>query len=208
MTDLRILVVAGDPLARAGLTAILAGRAGLQVAAQVGFSPDLGDDIRLHAPDLLLVDLGWDAGRLGEAIERIQEAGLPAVALAPDKDTAEQAWNAGLQGVLLREVTPARLAAALQAVAAGLSVTLPGLAAVLHAGWVKHEESLVEALTPRELEVLQCLAQGASNKEISRRLEISEHTVKFHINALLGKLGVQSRTEAVVRATRLGLVVL
>ena len=65
-----------------------------------------------------------------------------------------------------------------------------------------------ETLTARELEVLQCIAEGQANKAIAARLHISEHTVKFHVNAILGKLAAQSRTEAVVRATRLGLVLL
>ena len=63
-------------------------------------------------------------------------------------------------------------------------------------------------LTSHELEVLQLLAEGLPNKSIARQLGISEHTVKFHVNAMLGKLGAQSRTEAVTRATRLGLILL
>jgi DNA-binding NarL/FixJ family response regulator len=65
-----------------------------------------------------------------------------------------------------------------------------------------------DALTAREMEVLQYVAQGLANKVIARRLNITESTVKFHVNAILGKLGAQSRTDAVVRATRLGLVML
>ena len=65
------------------------------------------------------------------------------------------------------------------------------------------EPPLVEELTPRELQALRLLAEGLPNKTIAQRLDISEHTVKFHVNALLGKLAVGSRTEAVVRATRL-----
>jgi two-component system nitrate/nitrite response regulator NarL len=67
---------------------------------------------------------------------------------------------------------------------------------------------LTEPLTPREHEVLQLVAEGLPNKTIADRLHISEHTVKFHINALMGKLGAQSRTEAVVRASRLGILLL
>jgi two-component system nitrate/nitrite response regulator NarL len=67
---------------------------------------------------------------------------------------------------------------------------------------------LIEPLTPRELEVLRLVAEGLPNKTIAARLDISEHTVKFHVNTILGKLGVASRTEAVVRATRLGLILL
>ena len=69
-------------------------------------------------------------------------------------------------------------------------------------------EELAEPLTPRELEVLQLLSQGLPNKRIAQRLAISEHTVKFHVNAILGKLSVQSRSEAIVHAVRMGLVVL
>ena len=68
--------------------------------------------------------------------------------------------------------------------------------------------ALAEDLTPRETEVLQLLADGLTNKAIAQRLGISDHTVKFHVNAILGKLGAQSRTEAVVRATQHGLLLL
>jgi DNA-binding NarL/FixJ family response regulator len=72
------------------------------------------------------------------------------------------------------------------------------------------EDSLspLEPLSPRELDVLRGLAEGLANKQLARSLGISEHTVKFHINAILGKLRAQSRTEAVVRATRAGLILL
>ena len=66
----------------------------------------------------------------------------------------------------------------------------------------------IEQLSARELDVLRGMAEGLSNKQIARSLGISEHTVKFHINAILGKLDAQSRTEAVVRATRAGLILL
>ena len=69
-------------------------------------------------------------------------------------------------------------------------------------------EGPVEPLTPREVEVLQLLSQGLSNKLIGARLGISEHTAKFHVNAISGKLGAQGRTDAVVRAARLGLLLL
>jgi len=66
----------------------------------------------------------------------------------------------------------------------------------------------VEDLTAREMEVLQLMAAGLANKAIAQQLAISEHTIKFHVNAILGKLGAHTRTEAVTRAARLGLIVL
>lgn len=69
-------------------------------------------------------------------------------------------------------------------------------------------QSLSEALTPREFQVLHLLSEGLSNKQIAKRLEVSEHTAKFHVATILSKLGVESRTEAVVRAAQLGLILL
>ena len=69
-------------------------------------------------------------------------------------------------------------------------------------------EALVEPLTPRELEVLQLLGHGLSNRALAARLHISEHTAKFHVNAILGKLGAQTRAEAVAQGVRLGLLLL
>jgi DNA-binding NarL/FixJ family response regulator len=115
-------------------------------------------------------------------------------------------------------VEPARLAAGLAAATHGLGVLdppfIPAVAPVTpddgtaSPGGIHSSLALVEELTPRELEVLRLMAEGLPNKTIARQMEISEHTVKFHVNAILGKLGVTSRTEAVVRATRLGLILL
>jgi DNA-binding NarL/FixJ family response regulator len=100
------------------------------------------------------------------------------------------------------------MVAALTAVSEGLTVLDPSVAGVLSPAEELPPTALAEELTPRELEVLQLLAEGLSNKAIGYRLEISEHTVKFHVTAIMSKLGAQSRTDAVVRATRLGLIVL
>jgi two-component system nitrate/nitrite response regulator NarL len=130
------------------------------------------------------------------------------VALLPDEAQAPEVWASGVRGLLLRDAGAETLQAALQAIGQGLVVLDPSLALsplpVLEPGL----DSLVEELTPRETEVLQLLADGLTNKAIAQRLGISDHTVKFHVNAILGKLGAQSRTEAVVRATRLGLLLL
>jgi DNA-binding NarL/FixJ family response regulator len=88
----------------------------------------------------------------------------------------------------------------------GLMVLDPTLVSALPLVTDRSIEAPVEPLTTREEQVLQQLAEGLSNRSIAQRLQISEHTVKFHINAILGKLGAQSRTEAVARAARLGLI--
>ncbi|MFP2961004.1 helix-turn-helix domain-containing protein, partial [Myxococcus sp. 1LA] len=105
---------------------------------------------------------------------------------------------------------PAALVAALLSVARGLAVFDPALAELrgTSRATLTARNSSPDALTPREREVLGLLAEGLSNKVIADRLDISEHTAKFHVNAVLAKLGVQRRTEAVVRAAKLGLVTL
>ena len=128
--------------------------------------------------------------------------GLPRVVLSDERLTTRLvAW--GVRAVLPREAAPDQIAAALQAAAAGL-VTLPVeiSASMLPAA----AEILEENLTPREIEVLEMLAEGWSNKQIAGHLKISEHTAKFHVNSILNKLGAGTRTEAVMRALRRGLV--
>jgi two-component system, NarL family, nitrate/nitrite response regulator NarL len=234
VADLRVLIVADDPLTRAGLAALLAGQAGCIIVGQTSASTDLERDlpgrpashaigdtlaaaIEAYRPDVLLWDLGWNPR---DTIQRLAEltAGVPPVAaLLPNDAHAAGTWVAGARGLLLRSVDGASLAAALVAVGYGLAVMDPSLIPVLALGrdrsqqgeWENGERSpFVEGLTPRELEVLHLIAEGLANKAIAGRLGISEHTVKFHVNAILGKLGVQSRTEAVVQATRLGLIFL
>jgi two-component system, NarL family, nitrate/nitrite response regulator NarL len=132
----------------------------------------------------------------------------PIVALLANASAAVAAWSAGAGGVALRDVEVEVLAAAVSAVAHGLAVFDPTVAAALLPAASLPEVAVDVELTRREREVLQLLAEGLPNKTIARRLEVSEHTVKFHVNAILGKLSAHSRTEAVVRAGRLGLILL
>jgi DNA-binding NarL/FixJ family response regulator len=217
MADLRLLIIAADPLARAGLVTLLDEQPGLEIAGQVDGGDSLADDLDVFEPDLLVVDLGWEPEEglaiLDDLALEPQEGGLAAVALAPDEQSAAAAWAAGARALLPRAISGEGLTAAIQAVAQGLAVIDPELLSSesLSFGWPAdpaQAAGLAEALTPRELEVLQLLAEGLANKAIAQRLAISEHTVKFHVNAIMSKLGAQSRTAAVVQATRLGLIML
>lgn len=216
MEELRVLVVADDPLTRAGLAALLSGPLGCTVVGQVTGDADLRTEVAVARPDVILWDLGWDplspatgsASSLERLADQVAEIDVPVVALVAEEAYTRAVWTAGARGLLPRDVDAEELAAALVAVVRGLVVLTPALAGALMPADHLPETRLVEALTPREREVLQLLAEGLPNKAIARRLGISEHTVKFHVNAILGKLGAQSRTEAVVRATRLGLIFL
>jgi DNA-binding NarL/FixJ family response regulator len=207
--DLRVLIVGDDPLARAGL-AMMLDQEGCTVAGQVAGNADLLLESDLRRPDAVLWDLGWDPEadleETLQGVEALAAGGVAVVALLPDEEHAAEVQAAGALGLLPREAATASLVAALQAAALGLMVLDPGLAAGGRLPGAALTPRPLEALTPRESEVLQLLAEGLTNRAIALELEISEHTVKFHVNAILGKLGAQSRTEAVVRAVQAGLV--
>jgi DNA-binding NarL/FixJ family response regulator len=212
--DLRVLIIADDPLVRAGLAGLVAGEPGCLVVGRVESADDLTSEVETYRPDVLLWDLGWNPRPVQETLGGVAPVAAPLVVLLPDTAHAGAAWAAGARGLLRRDVQGARLAAGLVAVAQGLGVVDPEfIPALASPAWEDETAShgivtRVEELTPRELEVLRLMAEGLPNKTIAIRLGISEHTVKFHVNAILGKLGVSSRTEAVVRATRLGLILL
>ena len=176
--------------------------------AQVGSLPELGSTLASGDADLLLWYLPADSDTELEMLAEAAESGFAIVALLADEQSAAIAWAAGARGLLLRQPDQERLLATMRSVADGLVALDPDLATSLLPSPSSLGPPLAESLTPRELDVLELVAGGLTNKAIAGRLGISEHTVKFHLNAILGKLGAQSRTEAVVRATRLGLIVL
>jgi DNA-binding NarL/FixJ family response regulator len=199
----RLLVVGEDALARAGLRAV-AEAAGLTVAADVAPEElDRDDSDGLDAA-------AWDLGPSASSIERLRAAAgrLPVLAVLWSEEQARDALATGARGLLMRDRLEERLAAAVRAVARGLVVIDDGLADTVLRPPPPAPDSLAEPLTPRETEVLQLVAEGLTNRGVARRLDISEHTVKFHVNAILGKLGAQSRGEAIAQAARLGLLVL
>jgi len=203
MDEVRVLVVSEDPLARSGLASLLGGQPGVLVEGQV--SPDELPEGAGAGAEVAVWDVG--AGSIGlERLAETRSRGVRVLAVLTHEDQAQEALGAGAGGVVRRDVEPPRLAAALRALAQGLMVLDPGVAdSVLRPR--PAVTAGVEPLTPREHEVLQLLAQGLSNKLIAARLGISDHTAKFHVNAILGKLGAQSRTEALGQAVRLGLVI-
>ena len=208
MEDLRVLVVSADPLARTGLALLLGGQEGINVSGQLRPDEDWLAAEEDAAPDVVVWDLGLEFRSGLEELRALEPAGPPVVAIVADEADAREALAAGARGALSRNIDDDRLAAALRAVALGLVVLDESFAADVLRDVPAASPELAEPLTPRELEVLQLLAQGLPNKQIAQRLGISEHTAKFHVNAILGKLGAQSRSEAIVQAVRLGLVVL
>ena len=196
---MRVVVVSDDPLVRGGLASLLSNEPDLEVIAQGPAEVLSWDEVDVAV---------WDG--VASAFEQMaagEARAVPAVAVLREGSHFGPALAAGARGVLSRDVGAERLGAAVRAVALGLLVLDAGAAE-----WLLRArpplDPPIEALTARELEVLQLLAEGLSNKLVAARLAISEHTAKFHVNSILGKLGAQSRAEAVALAARQGLILL
>jgi DNA-binding NarL/FixJ family response regulator len=209
---IRVFIVAASPLARAGLENFLVARE-VEVVGSTATIEILADQLSDAAPDIVLIDSSGEP--LDPMMGSILASGLAsdvAVVVLADGMTAAasaDALRAGIRAALPGDISPEQLVSALQAVASGLLVLHPSHADEgLGAGSspTRALDELAESLTSRELEVLQMLAAGLSNKEIAARLNISEHTVKFHVASILGKLGAASRAEAVSLGIRHGLV--
>ena len=211
---IRVFIVAASPLVRAGLENLLAAR-DVEVVGSTATMETIAGQLSDAAPDVVLMDSSGEP--VEPMLESILASGLAAdmrVVLLGDGMTAATSTDAlrgGIHAALPGDISPEQLIAALQAAANGLLVLHPSHASEgLPAGSAPQRalDELAESLTRRELEVLQMLAAGLSNKEIAARLSISEHTVKFHVASILGKLGAASRTEAVSLGIRRGLVLL
>ena len=204
---MRILVIADDVLARAKLVASLSGEPDVTVD-QAAPEVDLGDVADAHTRDIILWDLGTGAAQSDARLPAMQDLDIPVVVLSDDEARVSDAMTAGARGALPRDIDGPALLAALRAVVLGLMAIDPAFAPAIVQWRGAAPEVPAEELTPRELQVLQLLAEGLPNKRIALQLGISEHTVKFHVAVIFSKLGAHGRTEAVTRAARLGLIVL
>jgi DNA-binding NarL/FixJ family response regulator len=211
---IRVFIVAASPLARAGLENLLAARR-VQVVGSVASIDTLADLLSDTAPDVVLVDLSTEpfepALESIVASELAADVGIVMLGDGISPVASAEALRAGIRAALPGDISPEQLVAALEAAANGLVVLHPSQAEqALPASTAPARalDELSESLTRREVEVLQMLAAGLSNKEIAGRLNISDHTVKFHVASILGKLGAASRTEAVSLGIRRGLVLL
>ena len=211
---IRVFIVAASRLIRAGLQSMLADSRVDIVGSAADLESISGQLVDLE-PDAVLVEAGADAHE--ELFTTLEDAEIareyPVIVLSEQVKAAwfSDALRAGVRAILPRDVPPEQLRAALEAAVAGLFVVHPSeLDTVLPAtlGSSVTVDELLEPLTKREHEVLQMLAAGLANKEIAARLAISDHTVKFHVASILGKLGVSTRTQAVSVGIRRGLVLL
>jgi DNA-binding NarL/FixJ family response regulator len=196
--SIRVLVVEDHHVVRQGLVALLNVVDGLEVVGEAADGVEAIAQYRRHQPDIALIDLRLP--RLS-GVETPHARFIVLTTYDGDEDIY-RALQAGARAYLLKGMTSEELIAAIRAVHAGKSHIPPAIAQRLA------ERMGTEELTPREFDVLEQIVRGLSNKDIATELEISEATVKTHINNLLSKLGVTDRTQAATAALQRGIVTL
>lgn len=206
--SIRVLIVSDNLLSRVGLAAMLEGHDALEIVGQID-SASLLETIDIYDAQIILFDLGWQATQHLSLLGQLPSLNLPIVILVADEQATANLYNVlarySAYGLLHHANDETLLAQALVTVTNGLIVIDPKLVSQM---MPSSHTVQIEALTPRENQVLQLLARGLTNKAIAQQLGITDHTVKFHVNAIMTKMNAQSRTEAVVIATRAGLIIL
>jgi NarL family two-component system response regulator YdfI len=199
---IRVLVGSRSNVVRAGLESLVRSIPSIEFAGTVNVSVDAPSSV---SGDVLLIE---------DALEKewpaLADLPIPVVLLLDfaDKNLANSALRAGIRGAISSDATAEEIEGAVHAVHAGLVVTTPASLVQILPDVRRFAEELAEPLSDREVEVLDLVAEGFSNKLIAHRLSISEHTVKTHVASIFAKLGASSRTEAVSHAIRRGLVML
>lgn len=209
---IRVIVIAASPVIRMGLSAMLDDNPKLTVVKSVSDIDSISDVIAQLQPDVVLLD--WNSNDY-ESISYSSQFISPTIILIDELEDINlgAVLTAGVKGILPQTSGESEIIAAVKAVASGLVVLHPQVIDNLQ---LPKETNLQEqadinftqTLTPREIEVLQMLTSGLSNKAVAQQLHISEHTVKFHVSSIFQKLNVSTRTEAVAVGIRLGLIML
>lgn len=207
---IRIVVADDHPIVRDGLVMVLSTQPDFTVVGEAGTGAEAARQALAQTPDVLLLDLEMPEGDGVETLRRLQEAGATARAIVFTAfDTDERilaALRAGAQGYLLKGAPREELFRAIRTVAAGGSLLTPVVASRLLRHVAQSDTPPTPALTERERETLRLLGRGLQNKEIAARLGVRERTAKFHVAALMRKLGAGNRTEVVTIATQRGLL--
>ncbi|AGY57259.1 response regulator transcription factor [Gloeobacter kilaueensis] len=219
---IRVLIVAAAAVVRAGLESVIAASPALAVAGRPVSLLQLARQLEELLPDVVLIDLESEADEAALArlplpvFELDKQIEAPPLVVLVEEATGNwtaEALRAGVRSILPRTATATEIVAAVEAAANRLVTIHPDLIESLIASLPEARSTQAsppadQPLTPREAEVLAMLAEGLGNKTIAKRLTISEHTVKFHISSIFGKLGATSRTEAVTLGVRQGLILL
>jgi DNA-binding NarL/FixJ family response regulator len=208
----RVLLVDDQALFREALGTLLSAQPAITVVGEAANGEEALHAAEQTQPDVILMDLlmpvldGVAATR--ELVARGTSAKVIVLTTFDDDGYVFEALRAGAVGYLLKDVSAQKLVEAIQAAPQGQSFLQPSIAAKVVAEFARQSTPtpLIEPLTPRERDTLRLMVAGCSNKEIAAALVVTEGTVKNHVTAVLGKLGVRDRTQAVLKAQALRLV--
>jgi DNA-binding NarL/FixJ family response regulator len=208
----RVLIVDDDDLMRAGLRGVLATDAAIEVVAEAADGRDAIYRARLHKPDVVLMDVRMPdldgIAATKELLGSMPETRVVILTTFEQDDYIFGALRAGASGFLLKRTRPDDLIAAIRTIAAGDSLLSPSVTSRVIERMARQparDDARLAELTPRELEVLELLAQGLSNAEVAAALVIEESTVKTHVKRVLDKLDLRDRVQAVIFAYESGL---
>ncbi len=201
---IRILIVDDHPVVCTGLTSMLSAQPGLEIVGSAASGEEALAIIKRDKTDLLLLDLrmpGMDGIGVLQALKRIQDPPRVIILTSFDKDEdIYRAIRAGAQGYLLKDTTESEMTTAITIVNSGSRYIPRHIAARLADRMMRSD------LTARELQILEQPAEGSTNKQIAETLDISDNTVRHHVNSIMEKLQVSDRTEAVATAMRSGVL--
>ena len=217
---IRVLLVDDQALFREGLRTLLDLQPDIEVVGEAKDGREAIECVARAAPDVALMDLQMPVldGVAATRDIRARHPNTQVIVLTTfdDDEYVFEALRAGAVGYLLKDVASDRLAEAIRCAARGESFLQPSVAAKVVAEFTRladaphararANQSLIEPLSDRELEILRLVAAGASNKEVAATLVIAEGTAKNHVTNILSKLGVRDRTQAALKAKELGLV--
>ncbi len=217
MPPIRILLVDDQTMFRSGMRMLLSSQPDFEVIGEAADGEEALQKCASHKPDVVLMDLRMpvlDGAAATRRLRAIQPNVRVIVLTTFDEDAAIfDGLRAGAIGYLLKDAPTDKLYEAIRAAARGETVLQPSVAAKVVAQFTRLSDqapawaqALAEPLSPRELEILRLLANGATNREIAAQLVLAEGTVKNHVTSILGKLGVTDRTAAAMRAKELGLL--
>ena len=208
---IRVLVAAASAVRRAGLEALIKTSPLLKLVGIFSGARAIAQHAVESQADVIVLDFERDESHA--LISSITNSGLPLVVLIddPEPEWTAQALRSGTKAILPRNADADEIISAIQAAYSGLVLLDPevteDLAQRIQPS-VRSSPLPGDELTAREVEVLRMLAEGISNRQMAERLEISTHTVKFHISSILDKLDASTRTEAVALGIRMGLILL
>jgi two-component system, NarL family, response regulator len=201
---IRILIVDDHPVVCAGLTSMLSAQPGIEVAGSAASGEEALAIVQRDSIDVILLDLrmpGMDGIGVLHALKKIETSPRVVVLTSFEKEEdIYRAIRAGAHGYLLKDATESEMLAAISVVNGGKRYIPRHIAARLADRMMRSD------LTARELQILELLAQGSTNKQIGTALDISDNTVRHHVNNIMEKLQVSDRTEAVATAIRSGVL--